>query len=37
MKTRFFIIDDDGAPKVWFALDDRTDDGWHQLTSVDIV
>jgi len=31
------IVDDVGAPKVWFAIDDRTDDGWHSLTSVDVV
>ena len=31
------IVDGRGAPKVWFAIDGRTDDGWHPLTSIDVT
>jgi hypothetical protein len=31
------IVDHRDAPRVWFAIDDKLDDGWHPLTSVDVV
>ena len=31
------IVDDSGRPRVWFALDDLTEDRWHPLTRMDIV
>ena len=31
------IIDDADTPRVWFAIDRKTDAGWHPLTSVDAV
>lgn len=31
------IVDEAGRPKVWFAMDAKTDDGWHPLTSLDVV
>ena len=31
------IVDASGAPRVWFALDDKADDGFHPLTSMDVV
>jgi len=33
-----FIVDDKDKPRVWFAIkDEKTADGWHPLTSMDIV
>jgi len=31
------IVDDRNRPKVWFAIAEKTDDGWHPLTSMDVV
>lgn len=31
------IVDEKDKPKVWFAMEARTDDGWHPLTQMDIV
>jgi hypothetical protein len=36
-KVDLAIIGDNGQPRVWFAIGGRTDDGWHPLTSVDVV
>ena len=37
VKVDLGIVDDSGAPRVWFAMDEKTPDGWHPLTSVDAV
>jgi hypothetical protein len=36
-KVGLGIVDDAGAPRVWLAIDGKTDEGWHPLTSVDVV
>jgi len=30
------IVDEAGQPRVWFAIDERLDAGWHPLTSVEV-
>jgi hypothetical protein len=30
-------IVDRNRPKVWFAIADKTEDGWHPMTSMDVV
>jgi len=36
-KVDLAIVGDKDQPRVWFAIDEKTDDGWHPLTSVDVV
>lgn len=36
-KVDLAIVGDKGQPRVWFAMDAKTDDGWHPLASVDVV
>jgi hypothetical protein len=36
-KLDLAIVDDKDKPRVWFAIESRTEDGWHPLTSMDIV
>lgn len=37
-KVDMVIVDDKNKPRVWFAIKgERTADGWHPLTSMDIV
>jgi hypothetical protein len=36
-KVALGIVDDTDTPRVWFAIDGKTDAGWHPLTSVDVV
>ena len=31
------IVGDDGCPRVWFALDARTADGWHPVARMDVT
>ena len=31
------IVGDDGRPRVWFALDARTADGWHPIARMDVI
>ncbi len=31
------IVDQTNTPKVWFAIDGKTDDGWHPLTSITVL
>lgn len=31
------IVDDANQPRVWFAIDERLDEGWHPLTGVEVV
>ena len=35
VKVALGIVDASDAPRVWFALDGKTDEGWHPLTSMD--
>ena len=37
VKIDLVIVDDRNRPKVWFAIADKTHDGWHPLTSMDVV
>ena len=37
VKIDLCIVDRRLQPKVWFAIDDKTADGWHPLTSMDVV
>lgn len=36
-KIDMAIVDEDDRPKVWFAIAAKTEDGWHPLTSMDVV
>ena len=36
-KIDLAIIDDKDQPRVWFAIDAKTEDGWHPLTSLDVT
>jgi hypothetical protein len=31
------IVDEKDTPRVWFAIDAKTDEGWHPLTSIDAL
>ncbi len=31
------IVDEDDKPKVWLAIKEKSADGWHPMTSIDIV
>ena len=31
------IVDDEGRPRVRFAIEGALEDGWHPLTSMDVV
>jgi len=35
-KVDFVILGDQNQPRVWFALDAKTSDGWHPLTCIDL-
>jgi hypothetical protein len=37
VKVSIGIVDDNDTPRVWFAIDGKTEDGWHALTSIDAV
>lgn len=37
VKVDLVIVDDADKPKVWFAMDAKTADGWHPLASMDVV
>lgn len=37
VKIDVAIVGDKDQPKVWFALDDKTEDGWHPVASMDIT
>ena len=37
VKVALGIVDDTDTPRVWFAIDGKTEDGWHPLTSMDVV
>lgn len=36
-KVDLAIIGANGRPRVWFAIEGETVDGWHALTSIDIL
>ena len=36
-KVDMAIVGDNGCPRVWFAIDGEQVDGWHALTSIDVV
>ncbi len=36
-KLDLVIIDEEKRPRVWFAIDGTQVDGWHALTSVDVL
>ena len=36
-KVALGIVDHTNTPRVWFAIDGKTDQGWHPLTSIDIL
>jgi hypothetical protein len=37
VKVALGIVDDTDKPRVWFAIQGKTDAGWHPLTSMDVV
>ena len=37
VKVDLGIVDEAGKPKVRFAIDEVTEDGWHPLTSMDVL
>jgi len=37
VKLALGIVNDKDTPKVWFAITEKTDKGWHPLTSVDAL
>lgn len=37
VKVALGIVDDTDTPRVWFAIDGKTDNGWHPLTSMQVV
>ena len=37
VKVDVGLIDEAGAPKVRFAIEEVAEDGWHPLTSMDVV
>jgi hypothetical protein len=37
VKVAIGIVDETDKPRVWFAIDGKTDEGWHPLTSVDVA
>ncbi len=36
-KVDLAMIGDDDRPRVWFAIDGRTPDGWHPLADIDVL
>ena len=36
-KLDLVIIDEEKRPRVWFAIEGTQVDGWHALTSVDVL
>jgi len=37
VKVALGIVDETDTPRVGFAIDGKTDEGWHPLTSMDVV
>jgi len=37
VKIELGIVDETDRPKVWFAMQGKTADGWHPMTSMDVV
>ncbi len=37
VKVALGIVDEKDNPKVWFAIEGPTDEGWHPLTSIDAL
>lgn len=35
-KVALGIVDETNQPRVWFAIDEKLDEGWHPLTGVDV-
>jgi hypothetical protein len=36
-KVALGIVDETDTPRAWFAIDAPTDDGWHPLTSMEVI
>ncbi len=36
-KVDLGVVDESDTPKVWFAAKELTPDGWHPMTSIDVV
>jgi hypothetical protein len=36
-KVDLAIVDDKDSPRVWFAMKELNSDGWHPLTSIDVL
>jgi hypothetical protein len=37
VKVALGVVDETNTPRVWFAIQGQTDDGWHPLTSMDAI
>ena len=36
-KLDLAIVGDDGHPRAWLAVEEKDADGWHPMTSIDII
>ena len=37
VKLGLCIVDERDKPKVWLAIDSEQNEGWHHMTSMDVV